>query len=203
MSSVSHALPTSWVCVHEATDKLQLTLPSLYSPSTDLSCCAASVVRLLLMHGAELEVVNFNQETPLDCAHSRVKEVLFHRKASISHKSTSSASNTLPLVSVRVGCGEGDEGEWVGVEVRGRCDGEAEVDGDLVCMTVGRKEGTTNMIDHYDTYLAFVCFSVGLPRKEASQKRTRQRGEEAVNLAITSSHTTSHAISSPPLTQPG
>ena len=109
MSNVSRALPTSWVCVHEAIEELQLTLSSLCSPSTDLSYCAASVVRQLLMHGAELEVVNFNHQTPLDCAHSRVKEVLFHRRASISHKSTSSASNTLPLVSVRVWCGEGDE----------------------------------------------------------------------------------------------
>lgn len=101
------------------------------------------MVRLLLTHGAELEVVNSNQQTPVDCAHSRVREVLFLRRASISHKSTSSASNTLPLVSVRVGYGEGDEGEWVGewvgVGVRGKCDGEAEMDIDLVCMTAGRK----------------------------------------------------------------
>ena len=33
--------------------------------------------------------------------------------------------------------------------MRGRCDGEAEVDGDLVCMMVGRK-AQRNMINHND-----------------------------------------------------
>ena len=79
------------------------------------------MVRQLLIHGAELEVVNFNQQTPLDCAHSRVREALHHRRASIRHKSTSGADTPLAPVSVREGAvrySEGDEGEWVGAEVR-------------------------------------------------------------------------------------
>ena len=79
------------------------------------------MVRQLLLHGAELEVVNSNHQTPLDCAHSRVREALYHRRASIKHKSTSSADTSLTTVSAREGavrCSEGDEGERVGAEMR-------------------------------------------------------------------------------------
>ena len=84
---------------------------------------------------------------------------------------------------VRVG-GSGGEGQmwWVS---RG---------GWRLSLYDGGQEGTTKH-DKSQWYLVSVCSSVGLPRKEASQKRTRQRGEEAVHLAITSSLTTSHAIS--------
>lgn len=66
-----------------------------------LSCLAvraASVVRQLLIHGAELEVANSDQQTPLDCAHSRVREALHHRRATISHKATGNTDTTVPQV---------------------------------------------------------------------------------------------------------
>ena len=77
-----------------------------FTSSTALSRSAASVVRQLLIHGAELEVVNSDQQTPLDCAHSRVREALHHRRASISHKATSSTDTTVSQVRER-GSGEG------------------------------------------------------------------------------------------------
>ena len=92
-------LYTSLGCVY--TRQVASCSPPCFLPPPSIvpSCRAASVVRQLLIHGAELEVVNSNQQTPLDCAHSRVREALHHRRASISHKATSNADTSLPLVS--------------------------------------------------------------------------------------------------------
>jgi ankyrin repeat protein len=56
----------------------------------------ASVVRMLLLHGARLDVTNSNMQTPVDVAHSRVKDVIENRRASVRAKSFSVMEGSLP-----------------------------------------------------------------------------------------------------------
>ena len=51
---------------------------------------------MLLLHGARLDVTNSNMQTPVDVAHSRVKDVIENRRASVRAKSFSVMEGSLP-----------------------------------------------------------------------------------------------------------